>query len=78
MLDLTSNLCSILELVRDEPWLTPQQVARWLARAESRVHADLHQLLSGRLIQRVNPRSASLPARAVYALSDKGVTALAE
>lgn len=67
----------ILQLLAQEPWLTPEQIVRWHVRGASRVHADLNHLLQAKMVQRVNPRSGWISARAVFGLTDRGVDVLA-
>lgn len=78
MVTLTPAQLAILNALTDHPWLTPNQLEVYLGRSPTRLHVDLESLLAGRSIQRVNPRSATLAVRAVYALTDRGVQVLAE
>lgn len=67
----------ILTALRAAPWTTVDQLARRANRSVARVYADLQLLLAGGLVQRVNPRSPHFELRAVYALTDRAVRALA-
>jgi DNA-binding PadR family transcriptional regulator len=78
MIDLTPPQFSILDLLSHQPWFTPHQLSLWFRHSKTRIYSDLECLLAQRLVQRLNPRSASLANRAVYALTDRGVRALAE
>ncbi|HZQ09126.1 MAG TPA: hypothetical protein VFD70_21290 [Anaerolineae bacterium] len=76
-MECSPSQIQILQLLAQEPWLTPEQIVRWQQRGASRVQADLNCLLRAKLVQRVNPRSGWIPARAVFGLTDRGVDALA-
>ena len=77
-MSLSEHQVDLLWALCYEPWLTPEQLMRWQMRAMSRVQADLNRLLKDKFVQRVNPRCAWIPPRAVYALTDRGVEFLAE
>ena len=77
-MNLSEPQMDVLWTLCYEPWLTPEQLVRWQMRAMSRVQADLNRLLKGKFVQRVNPRCAWIPPRAVYALTDRGIEFLSE
>lgn len=77
MVSISNSLLCILRALRDEPWLTADQLVRWVQRSSTRLYADLQALLKLRMVQRLNPRCARLDLRALYALTDLGVKMLA-
>lgn len=77
MIPTSDSSVRILKALRAEPFLTARQLTRWAHRSATRLYVDLQLLLKEGLVQRVNPRSAYLDLRAIYALTDRGVKMLA-
>ncbi len=77
MNSLSDSSLRILRALRDEPWLTADQLGGWVQRSSTRLYAALQELLAQRLLQRLNPRCARMNLRAVYALTDRAVKRLA-
>lgn len=77
MIRISPQQYSILHHLAREPWLTADQLTGWSRLSLARIYVHLRPLLEQELVQCLNPRSAHMELRSVYALTDQAVSRLA-